>query len=294
MRIAVYGRSASEENCKALQHLCHLMDAHNLDVIVHKDFMNEVNKKGTTITCSYDTFSSFDSIELPSFMLSIGGDGTLLNAASIVKNSGVPVVGINTGRLGFLANFTFEQLPDIIKILKSGQFDSDYRTILNIESNKNLFENNNYALNEFTIQKRDPSAIIKVHAYLNGEFLTSYWSDGVIVSTPTGSTGYSVSSGGPIIMPQTSSFVITPIAAHNLNIRPIVISDSSELVLKIGAHRGTSYCTIDSKYWEIETDYEFKIKKANFQINIVRPLNNTFINTLKNKLMWGIDNRNKD
>ncbi len=294
MRIAVYGRSASEENCRALQHLCHLMAEHNLDIIVHEEFMNEVRENGTTITCSYDTFQSFDSIDLPSYVLSIGGDGTLLNTADLVKNSGIPVVGINTGRLGFLANFTVDQLPDIITTLQSGSYDSDLRSLLQIECNKELFDGDNYALNEFTIQKRDPSAIIKVHAYLNGEFLSSYWSDGVIVSTPTGSTGYSLSAGGPIIMPDTSSFVITPIAPHNLNLRPIVIADSAELTLKIGAHRGSSYCTIDSKHWEIESNYEFLIKKADYKINIVRPLHQSFINTLKNKLMWGIDNRNKE
>lgn len=294
MRIAVFGRSASEENCKALQHLCHLMDEHQLDVIIHEDFMNEVNESGITITCAYGTFTTFDSIQLPDYVLSLGGDGTLLNTVDLVKNTEIPVVGINTGRLGFLANFTVDQLPDIIQILENKSFESDYRSLLQVDSNKELFEENNYALNEFTIQKRDPSAIIKVHAYLNGDFLTSYWSDGVIVSTPTGSTGYSLSSGGPIIMPGTSTLVITPIAPHNLNLRPIIISESSELVLKIGEHRGNSYCTIDSKHWEIESDYEFTIKKADFKINIVRPLNNTFLNTLKNKLMWGIDNRNKD
>ena len=294
MKIAVFGRTASDENCQALQTLCRLMADHQLDVLVYDEFLQQVQQQGTTITCEYKTFRNKEDLQTADFVLSIGGDGTLLNTVDFVLDSGVPVIGVNTGRLGFLANFTVEQLPRIISLMKDEGFRSDQRSLLEVSCDQPLFKKPQFALNEFTIQKQDPSAIIKVHAHLNGEFLSSYWSDGVIVSTPTGSTGYSLSANGPIIVPGSSSIVITPIAPHNFNLRPIVLPNNSTLELSIGAHRGKSYCTVDSKHWEIGNDFVFEIKKANFAFNIVRPPENTFIDTLRSKLMWGIDNRNKE
>ncbi len=294
MKIAVFGRSATPENAQALQLLCKSLDQESITAYVYKPFLDLIKTHFDGQLCAYEVFTHFDAIrDEVSFLLSIGGDGTLLNTVDLVGDSKIPVVGINTGRLGFLAHFSVEGIPQMIHDIKSGHYASDYRSLLQVSSNKTLFGQTNWALNEFTIQKKDPSAVVKIHAYLNNEFLTSYWADGVIVSTPTGSTGYSLSSNGPIMVPASEVFVITPISPHNLNLRPIVLSDQSELSFKIGDSRGPCYCTLDSKYWEIDQDFEFHIKKANFAINIIRPEHTSYINTLRDKLMWGLDNRNK-
>ena len=294
MLIAVFGRSASGANIKALNSICNIMDESDLQVIVYKPFWEEIEEKNYSISCNYELFSDFESIDQRvDYIFSIGGDGTLLNTVDFVLGTKIPVIGINTGRLGFLAHYTVDQVEDVIEAIRNNDFDHDYRQLLEVSCNKPIFDAPQHALNEFTIQKKDPSAVIKVHVYLDDEFLSTYWADGVIVSTATGSTGYSLSAGGPIIIPQSNSFVITPIAAHNLNQRPIIIPNTSSLKLKIGEHRGQSYCTLDSKYWQIQEDFEFEIKKSNFVIDILRPQNMNFTDTLRNKLMWGIDNRNK-
>lgn len=294
MKVAVFGRSASEDNVKALRLLCEFVQDSQIEVIVYRKFWNLINKQEHAIVCNYSLFDDFSNIKNEiDFVFSIGGDGTLLNTADLVLNSSIPVIGINTGRLGFLANFQLDEIQQLIKNLKQNEFEEDHRRLLEITCNQDLFGEKQFALNEFTIQKKDPSAVIKVHAYINDEFLSSYWSDGIIVSTPTGSTGYSLSAGGPIILPESNTLVITPIAPHNLNLRPIILPGDSKLKLTIGEHRGESYCTIDSKYWKINKNFEFEVKSSNFTINILRPAHTTFIDTLRNKLMWGIDNRNK-
>ncbi len=291
--IAVIGRTPTTENCNALQQLCTIISERDIRVIVEDSFYNDV-KKNKQVSCGFETFTSIDSIrnELD-YILSIGGDGTLLNTVDFVGNSHIPVVGINTGRLGFLAHYTVDQMPELIQNLVEKNYQSDFRSLLEVESNQSIFEGKNFALNEFSIQKKDPSAVLKLDAFINGEFLSTYWSDGIIISTPTGSTGYNLSVNGPIMSPLSEVIAITPIAPHNLNLRPIIASDQSEVTLKIGDSRGPCYCTIDSKYWEIDQSFEFSLKKANFAINIIRPPHTSYIDTLRTKLMWGLDNRNR-
>lgn len=293
MKIAVYGRSATEENISALRKLCELMLSHKLEVFVYKDFWDKIEEVNHQIICNYPLFSQLEDIDGSfDYFFSIGGDGTLLNTVDFVVGKNIPVIGINTGRLGFLANFHVNEIHKLVEAIQNNDFKHDHRKLLQINCNHNLFGENCFALNEFSIQKRDPSAVIKVQAYVNDEFLSSYWADGVIVSTPTGSTGYSLSTGGSILLPQSNVMTIAPIAPHNLNQRPLVLSDDVVLKLKIAEHRGSSYCTIDSKYWQIENDYEFEIKISQHTIDILRPSNISFVDSLRNKLMWGLDNRN--
>ena len=295
MKIAVFGRSASQENFESLQKLCKIMLDNDLEVLVYKPFLDAILDQQTGIICDYQTFIDFKTIESEiDYVFSIGGDGTLLNTVDFIYGTKIPVVGINTGRLGFLAHYTVNQIEELIQNIQQKNYLNDYRQLISVSCSQGIFDNKNqHALNEFTIQKKDPSAVIKVNAYVDDEFLSSYWADGLIVSTATGSTGYSLSAGGPIILPQSNSFVITPIAPHNLNQRPIIIPDSSVIKLTISEHRGVSYCTIDSKYWQIEENFEFELKKSNFVIDILRPKQTTFTDTLREKLMWGLDNRNK-
>lgn len=293
MKIAVFGRSASEANIKALHLLCKVMIDSDLDIVLYKPFWDAVEEVDHEIICTYDLFEDFSSIKNEvDYIFSIGGDGTLLNTADFVLGTQIPVVGINTGRLGYLAHFSVNEIESLIHAIKNKQYENDYRQLLQVSSNQATLPKTQHALNEFTIQKKDPSAVIKVHAYLDGEFLSSYWADGVIVSTATGSTGYSLSANGPIILPNSHSFVITPIAAHNLNQRPIIVSDQSIIQLKVEEHRGHSYCTVDSKYWTIKEDVEFELKESPYKIDILRPKHSSYIDTLRNKLMWGLDNRN--
>ena len=293
MKIAVFGRSASTSNIEALQSLCKVMLDRKVDVIVDRAFWNSVESINHSIICAYDLFDDFHSIRSEiDYVFSIGGDGTLLNTVDLVLGTKIPVVGINTGRLGYLAHFSVQEVEDVVTAIQNNEYENDIRQLLQVNCSQPIFQQNQHALNEFTIQKKDPSSVIKVHAYLDQQFLSSYWADGVIVSTPTGSTGYSLSAGGPIILPKNNAFVITPIAAHNLNQRPIIVNHDSIIDLKIERHRGESYCTVDSKYWSIEEDVQFQLSVSPHQINILRPKQTSYTDTLRNKLMWGLDNRN--
>ena len=225
-------------------------------------------------------------------MFSLGGDGTLLDTLSFVRDYKIPILGINIGRLGFLASTGKEDISNALEALEKGSYKHDCRSLIELDCNKPLFGNVNYALNEFAIHKKDTSAMITIHAYINGEFLNSYWVDGLIVSTPTGSTGYNLSCGGPILMPQSANFVITPIAPHNLNVRPIVVPDDSVISFEIEG-RGDNYlCTLDSRYETIDNSFQIAVRKCSFNVDLVRLPDHNFLNTLSKKLHWGSDSRN--
>jgi NAD+ kinase len=225
-------------------------------------------------------------------LISLGGDGTILEALTFIKNTQTPILGINFGRLGFLANVGKEQIHQAIDIVARGKYLIDKRSLLELNSNKPLFGNMNFALNEMTIQRKDQSSMITVKTFLNGELLNAYWADGLIISTPTGSTGYSLSCGGPILYPTSGNFVITPVAPHNLNVRPIVVSDDVILSFEVSGRGNSFLCTLDSRFETIDSSYQIAIKKAPFTANLVRLTDMNFISSLKNKLNWGIDQRN--
>jgi len=236
----------------------------------------------------FDNFSKGDN-EID-FLCSVGGDGTILETVSIVRDSGIPILAINTGRLGFLAGIGSSEIEEAIMAIEAGQYFLEARSILNLETSSDVFDFN-YALNDFVIHKKETSSMIVVHTYLNGEFLNSYWSDGLIVSTPTGSTGYSLSCGGPIISPKSDSFVITPIAPHNLNVRPIVISDDVVISFEIEGRASSYLASLDSRSQSITNDVHMAVRKADFYLNIIRMNDENFLNTLRNKLNWGYDKR---
>jgi NAD+ kinase len=241
----------------------------------------------------YSTFNSAadldDSIDC---VISLGGDGTLLDTVTFVRDKGIPVLGINYGRLGFLANMGREDLHFAIKALAERTYVTDNRTLIHLDANLPLFDDVPYGLNEFTLQKKDSSSMIKIHTYLNGEFLNTYWADGLIVATPTGSTGYSLSCNGPIVFPDSGSFVITPVAPHNLNIRPIVVPDTNIISFEVEGRTDSFICTLDSRRMVVPKEAQLAVKKEKFGINLIRLNENNFLQTLRNKLSWGLDKRN--
>ena len=225
-------------------------------------------------------------------ILSAGGDGTMLKAVAFGGDSGIPFLGFNLGRLGFLAVIEKDGIQSVVKSLKLGNYQIDKRSTLSIKSNIPIFENEVFALNDFTLMKRDNSSMIKIHTSLNGEFLNTYWADGLILATPTGSTGYSLSCGGPIVFPHSGNFVITPIAPHNLNVRPAVISDDSILEFTVEGRSENFLCTMDSNYGLITSEHVIQISRNQFDINLLKIEGHSFLKTLRNKLMWGLDLRN--
>ncbi|MBK8495453.1 MAG: NAD kinase [Chitinophagaceae bacterium] len=221
------------------------------------------------------------------FIISLGGDGTLLDTVTLVKDSGIPVAGINYGRLGFLANIGKEDLVTAVEALVNRTFVLDQRTLIHLDANTSLFGDAPYALNEFTLHKKDSSPMIKIHTYLNGEFLNTYWCDGLIVATPTGSTGYSLSCQGPVVFPDSGSFVITPVSPHNLNIRPIVVPDNNIISFEVEGRTDGFLCTLDSRREIVTKEVQLAVRKETFSFNLIRLNENNFLQTLRNKLSWG-------
>ncbi len=234
----------------------------------------------------HETDSSFDAV------FSLGGDGTFLESLLVVGKSEVPILGINMGRLGFLASIAKENLKESLFLLFKNRYEIERRSLLSLESNVKLFDDKPYALNECAILRKDTSSMIMVKCYINGDYLNTYWADGLMVSTPTGSTGYSLSCGGPLMMPDAKDFVITPVSPHNLNVRPLIISDDSELTFEIESRNRSFLISLDSRSETIESDVNIKISKAPFKVKIIRIEGTSFPDTIRNKLGWGFDKRN--
>ena len=234
----------------------------------------------------FKTNKKFDAV------ICLGGDGTMLAAASEVRDSNIPLMGINLGRLGFLSSIEKRRIKEAITLLKKGHWAIDERNLLHLESNLPLFGEMPFALNDYTLLKRDTSSMITIHTYINGAYLNTYWADGVIVATPTGSTGYSLSCGGPIIFPRSGNFVITPVAPHNLNVRPVVISDNSVVSFEIEGRAESFLCTLDSRFEMITAAHQMAIRKCDFTIKLIELPDMDFLRTIRGKLMWGKDARN--
>jgi len=291
MNIALYCRSIREDDIPVLQKILDLLAKRKIGVYVYKSFFESVWQQIKT-RAGISTFSTHEDIrEKVDYMFSLGGDGTLLDTVTYVRDRNVPVIGINIGRLGFLANIGKEEIETAIDAIIDGSYVIDKRSLIELESNKPLFGDVNYALNDVTIHKKDTSAMIIIHTYINGEFLNSYFADGLIVATPTGSTGYSLSCGGPIVIPTSENFVITPIAPHNLNVRPIIVSDSSVISFQIEGRHEEFFCTLDSRTESINTSYQLAVKKSAATLSLVRLSDHHFLETLRQKLMWGADVR---
>ncbi|MBK0384433.1 NAD kinase [Pedobacter sp. SD-b] len=292
MKLGVYGRQFNNSVLPYVQQVFDCLVEWEVEVLIYNDFYDFLKDK----LFLPKTFSSFKThqelVGNIDVMISLGGDGTMLDTVTLVRDSGIPMIGINFGRLGFLASINKDGIKSAIEGLINKKFTLDTRRLLKIEAEKDLFGDLNFALNDFTILKRDTSAMILIHCFLNGEFLNSYWADGLIVATPTGSTAYSLSCGGPIIFPRSGNFVITPISPHNLNVRPVIISDENELTFEIEGRSSKYLVSCDSRTEVIDANFRLHLKRADFDINLVRLNNETYLSTLRNKLLWGIDTRN--
>lgn len=292
MRIAIYGRDFNDSVLPFIQEVFDALVANNVEIVVYLKFYNFVKDK-VSLPENIHTFSTHKHLlGKTDVLLSLGGDGTILDTISLVRDSEIPVIGINFGRLGFLASINKGEIKKAIKALVDQEYSLDKRSILNLDSKNNLFTDENFALNDITIHRRDNSAMMIIHAYMNGEFVNSYWADGLIIATPTGSTAYSLSCGGPIILPNAQNFVITPIAPHNLNVRPIIVPDNVELTFEIEARSTKFLLSCDSRTETVDRSVKITINKAKFSVNLVRLNNESYLTTLRNKLLWGIDTRN--
>jgi len=293
MKIAIYSRGVENDQLRDINQLFEELIANGIEPVFFQDFFNQFysainldNNNYSTFNCSADLDESFDC------MISLGGDGTLLDTVTMVRDTGIPILGINYGRLGFLANIGKDEIHAAMDAIANRKYVIDKRSLIHLEANVPLFGETPYGLNEFSIHKKDSSPMIKIHTYLNGEFLNTYWSDGLIVATPTGSTGYSLSCNGPVVFPDSKSFVITPVAPHNLNIRPIIVPDNTIISFELEGRTDGFLVTLDSRREIVSKEVQLAVKKENFDINLIRINENHFLQTLRNKLSWGLDKRN--
>jgi NAD+ kinase len=291
MTIAIYSRSSNHDHSNYIEDIYRLLKEEGVDLIIFEPYYQFI-KKTYQFNLSLETFSNSEELILKaSYVISLGGDGTLLETIDLVKKSGVPLLGVNTGRLGFLASVNTNDLKKSIQLLLKEKFTLDKRELIEISGCNNCFGEVNYALNEFTIHKKDSSAMINIDTYIDGVFLNSYFADGLIVATPTGSTAYSLSCGGPIMIPDSDNFIITPIAPHNLTVRPIVISNNKQISFKVSGRSDNFNISLDSRNAQVPTGSEITIKKADFRLNLIALEGQHFFTTLRNKMMWGIDKR---
>ncbi len=292
MLVALYNRTFGEQDVPLLLNILKMLEQHKLQLVFYKGFYERLQPHVSFEVAPRLFTSKKDLPPHTDMLFSLGGDGTMLDAVCFVGNSNIPLIGVNLGRLGFLAAIPEEEVGEAILSLVRGSYTLEKRTLLHLDSSVPLFNGAPFALNEFTIHRQDTSSMIKIHTYLNGEFLNTYWADGLIVATPTGSTGYSLSCGGPVVFPQTSSFVITPVAPHNLNTRPIVVPDDNVISFEIEGRTEQFLCTLDARTETIKSNVQLAVKRESFMVSLVRPDEHNFLNTIRQKLYWGIDKRN--
>jgi NAD+ kinase len=292
MKIALYARSIDKDLLPELKSFFSSLAEYGFEIYLYQDLLNHLKDKYSYTPPYAQCFSSYKELDRNiDFLISIGGDGTFLDTLSLVRDTKIPVIGINSGKLGFLASISKEDIPTAVDALYKGDYSIEKRSLLQLNSEDELFGDFNYALNDISIQKKS-SEMITVHAYIDDQFLNTYWADGLIVATPTGSTAYSLSVGGPIVMPDSSDFIISPISPHNLTVRPIVVPDNGKITL-VPAGRCSKYLvSIDHYSKIIDKAYTFHIQKADFSMHVLRLGTGNYYSTLRNKLMWGMDKRN--
>ncbi|MDQ4140492.1 MAG: NAD kinase [Bacteroidota bacterium] len=291
MKIAILGKPFKEALLPYIQELFDDLAARQTEIIIVEYFKIYLQNH-IQLPANVNTFRRGDPLLGVEFVLSIGGDGTLLDTITYVGDKQIPVLGINTGRLGFLANVPFNQTAHAIEALYKGEYTIDERSLIRAETDQEIFDGINFGLNEFSILKTDTSTMIVVHTYLDGEYLNSYWADGLIVATPTGSTGYSLSCGGPVVLPQTNNFVISPVCPHNLNVRPLVVSDKSVLSFEIEGRSNNFLVSLDSRSKPVDASIKIAVKRESFNARLVKIAETNFLTTLRTKLNWGFDKRN--
>ena len=294
MKVAIYGQYYQNSTEPIIRDIFVFFNQNNVEMVIEANFLKMLYEK-QLVKKDYKTFTSHKELDNSfDMMISIGGDGTILRAATLVRDSGIPILGVNAGRLGFLALVQKEDIATFLQVVIDKKYNISERTLLSLSSTSEIdgIADINFAMNEVTVSRKDTTSMITIETYLDNEFLNSYWADGLIVATPTGSTGYSMSCGGPILTPTVESLVITPIAPHNLNNRPLVICDKTEIRLKVSGREEQYLVSLDSRIAAVSNESELVIKKTNFKIKMVEIPNETFLKTLRNKLLWGEDKRN--
>ncbi|MEI6575040.1 MAG: NAD kinase [Bacteroidota bacterium] len=292
MNAAIFSKSLSSDHFPFLLQLIEALNAKQIGVKIYEPFYKEIS---SIIPASVvvDVFTKHTEIrDQVDLLFSIGGDGTLLDTITLVRDSEIPILGVNMGKLGFLSNVSREEIVGTVTQLLNKEYTLETRSLLRVDSQDHLFGDINYAMNDLMVYKKAPLSMIVIHTYINEQFLNSYWADGLIVSTPTGSTAYSMSCGGPIITPDCRNFVITPIASHNLTVRPIVIPDSSVIRLSVEDRNHDYFIGLDSRSISLHTQIELTIKKEEFGVRLIKPLGKDFFGTIREKLNWGLDKRN--
>jgi NAD+ kinase len=292
MKAAIYSRLMEDEQQKDIQLFFDELTNQKIRPVIFLPFFEQIKDKIKLPAETFTFLTSEDLVDEIDFIVSLGGDGTLLDTITLVRDKKISIMGINFGRLGFLASIGREEVQMAVKAMAQQTYVVDRRTLIHLDANIPMFGDVPYALNDFSIHKRDVASMIKIHTYLNGEFLNTYWADGLIVATPTGSTGYSLSCNGPIVFPESGSFVITPVAPHNLNVRPIIVPDNNIISFEIESRADQIICALDSRREVISKNVQLAIKKESFNIHLVRLSENNFLQTLRNKLTWGLDKRN--
>jgi NAD+ kinase len=292
MNVALYGKKINKQSLAHFSEVLAILKDFGWNPVIEKELKKHlVSKIGLSpLTDEFSSHNDFHhGIDLT---LSMGGDGTFIKSVGFIRNSGVPIIGINTGRLGFLANISKDQIAQTMDMIKRKEFEFQKRSLLRIHTEENLFGDDNFALNEVTFHKKDTASMITVHASLDDKYLNSYWADGLIVATPTGSTAYSLSCGGPIITPGCQVHILTPIAPHNLNVRPMVVPDHMPIKLSLEGRERKYLISLDGNSKNIRQGEEVIITKAEFMINVIKFEDNNFLDTIRNKMLWGIDKRN--
>jgi len=294
MKVAIFGQYYQNTTSPIIERLFKFLETNKVVFSIEANFLKML-QENKAVSQNYPTYSSHKDLDKSyEMILSVGGDGTFLRAVTYVRNSGIPILGINAGRLGFLANVQQENIETFLQLVLEKKYKISKRTLLSLKCSPKVDSINeiNFAMNEVTVSRKDTTSMITIETFLNDEYLTSYWADGLIISTPTGSTGYSLSCGGPILTPDASSLVITPIAPHNLNARPIVIPDNTTLKLKITGREENYLVSLDSRIAAVKNESVLTIKKTPFKINMVEISEETFLKTLRKKLLFGEDKRN--
>ncbi|MDQ3535143.1 MAG: NAD kinase [Bacteroidota bacterium] len=291
MKFAIHGRRSIDESIPYVQEVFDVLNKRKAEIYISEVFYKTL-KNSSINTGDFKIYEVNDDLSHIDIVISIGGDGTLLDTITHVGALELPILGINTGRLGFLATTSKNEIFNAIEAIYNKLYSFDMRSLIKLESDQNIFNNLNYGLNEFTILKKDTSSMITVHTFIDGDYLNSYWADGLIVSTPTGSTGYSISCGGPVVLPHSNNFIITPVSPHNLNVRPMVVSDNSVISFKIEGRSKYYLVSLDSRSYTVDNSIQMAVKKQDFKVKLVKLNGYNFLDTLRQKLNWGLDIRN--
>ena len=292
MKTAIYGRVMEDGQRHDLQLFFDELERQEMEPVIFREYFEQI-KHAIRLPANTSLFERSEDLNGEvEFIISLGGDGTLLDTITMARDKDIHIMGVNFGRLGFLASIGKEQVREAVQAIAMRSYVVDKRTLIHLEADLPLFGETPYALNEFAIHKRDTASMIKIHTYINGEFLNTYWADGLIVATPTGSTGYSLSCGGPIVFPESGSFVITPVAPHHLNVRPIVVPDDNVISFEVESRSDEIICALDSRREMVGKQVSLAVRKENFTARLLRLSENNFLQTLHSKLTWGVDKRN--